>query len=180
MYRLSLQRSLKDETPEKLNIAKKLLEEIVGYSDDEFEILKNELHFYYEFAENLTLEEAYKIAKPFFDNGIAVKLIENNKLVLWTDTPMDILTKNPPKEHYYDSPIIRPDQKINPRRHLVEIRRKQEQLKHSKPTIKCPYCQSTNTKKLDVINRGVSFGFFGFASSKVGKQWHCNNCKSDF
>lgn len=47
-------------------------------------------------------------------------------------------------------------------------------------SVKCPYCQSTNTKKLDVIDRGVSFGFFGFASSKVGKQWHCNNCKSDF
>ena len=45
---------------------------------------------------------------------------------------------------------------------------------------KCPYCQSTNLKKLDVIDRGVSFGLFGFASSKVGKQWHCNNCKSDF
>lgn len=48
------------------------------------------------------------------------------------------------------------------------------------PTVVCPYCQSTNLKKLDVIDRGVSFGLFGFASSKVGKQWHCNNCKSDF
>ena len=47
-------------------------------------------------------------------------------------------------------------------------------------SIKCPYCQSTNTKKLDVIDRGVSFGIFGFASSKVGKQWHCNSCRSDF
>ena len=49
-----------------------------------------------------------------------------------------------------------------------------------KPSVKCPYCQSTNTKKLDVVDRGVSFSFFGFASSKVGKQWHCNSCKSDF
>lgn len=51
---------------------------------------------------------------------------------------------------------------------------------HQSNKVKCPYCQSTNTKKLDVIDRGVSFGIFGFASSKVGKQWHCNNCKSDF
>lgn len=47
-------------------------------------------------------------------------------------------------------------------------------------SIKCPYCQSTNTKKLDVIDRGVSFGIFGFASGKISKQWHCNSCRSDF
>lgn len=46
--------------------------------------------------------------------------------------------------------------------------------------ITCPYCKSTNVKKLDFIDRGVSFGLFGFASSKVGKQWHCKNCNSDF
>jgi len=178
MYSLSLQRSLKDESSEKINTAKKLMKEIVGYSDEEFSILKNELHFYLDFAENLTLEEAYEVAKPFWENGIVVKLYEGTKLILWPDTPMGLPKKEPPKEHYYDSPIIRPDQKINPRRHLVEIQKRREQ--HSKPSIKCPYCQSTNTKKLDVIDRGLSFSFFGFASSKVGKQWHCNSCKSDF
>ena len=48
------------------------------------------------------------------------------------------------------------------------------------PTITCPYCQSTNTKKIGIVSRSTSFGLFGFGSSKVGKQWHCNNCKSDF
>lgn len=51
---------------------------------------------------------------------------------------------------------------------------------HSRSSITCPYCQSTNTKKLGVIGRSVSFGLFGFGSSKVGKQWHCNSCDSDF
>ena len=51
---------------------------------------------------------------------------------------------------------------------------------NSKPTITCPYCQSTNTKKLDFIDRGISFGFFGFGSGKLGKQWKCNACKSCF
>lgn len=50
----------------------------------------------------------------------------------------------------------------------------------TKPTITCPYCQSTNTKKIGIISRSTSFGLFGFSSSKVGKQWHCNSCKSDF
>lgn len=45
---------------------------------------------------------------------------------------------------------------------------------------KCPYCQSTNLKKITVSDRFISVGLFGLASKKIGKQWHCNNCKSDF
>ena len=50
----------------------------------------------------------------------------------------------------------------------------------SSNSVKCPYCKSTNTKKIGVVSRSTSFGLFGFGSSKVGKQWHCNNCGSDF
>lgn len=46
--------------------------------------------------------------------------------------------------------------------------------------VKCPYCNSYNTSKIGVISRGVSIGLVGMASSKIGKQWHCNNCNSDF
>ena len=49
-----------------------------------------------------------------------------------------------------------------------------------KPQIKCPYCHSTNTTKITLTKRSVSTYLFGLGSSKVGKQWHCNNCKSDF
>lgn len=49
-----------------------------------------------------------------------------------------------------------------------------------KPTVKCPYCNSTNTKKISTLSRMGSLATFGFAGKKVGKQWHCNNCKSDF
>lgn len=48
------------------------------------------------------------------------------------------------------------------------------------PTVKCPYCNSTNTKKISTLSRMGSFATFGFAGKKIGKQWHCNNCKSDF
>ena len=43
--------------------------------------------------------------------------------------------------------------------------------------IEYQYCHSTNTSKIDTVNRMVSTGIF---SQKVKKQWHCNNCKSDF
>lgn len=50
----------------------------------------------------------------------------------------------------------------------------------STPTVECPYCHSTDTKKISGTTRFVSTGLFGLASSKVGKQWHCNKCRSDF
>ncbi len=48
------------------------------------------------------------------------------------------------------------------------------------PVIRCPYCQSTDTSKISAISRVVSIGLFGLGSNKVGKQYHCNKCKSDF
>lgn len=52
--------------------------------------------------------------------------------------------------------------------------------KQSEPKITCPYCKSTNTKKIGVISRSVSIGLFGLGSKKINKQWHCNHCGSDF
>lgn len=49
-----------------------------------------------------------------------------------------------------------------------------------RPKVECPYCHSTNTKKIGTTSRMVSAGMFGLASKKIGKQWHCNNCGSDF
>lgn len=49
-----------------------------------------------------------------------------------------------------------------------------------KPEISCPYCHSNDTKKISITGRIVSTGLFGLASKKIGKQWHCNQCGSDF
>lgn len=51
---------------------------------------------------------------------------------------------------------------------------------HQSNNVKCPYCQSTDTKKISGTSRFMSTGIFGLASKKIGKQWHCNKCKSDF
>lgn len=45
---------------------------------------------------------------------------------------------------------------------------------------KCPICGSTNLKKLSAINRGLSFGVFGFASNKISKTYECQKCKATF
>ena len=46
--------------------------------------------------------------------------------------------------------------------------------------VKCPFCKSTNVTKISTAGRIVSVSLFGLGSKKIGKQWHCNNCKSDF
>lgn len=51
---------------------------------------------------------------------------------------------------------------------------------NGRPRIQCPYCKSYNTKKITAASRMFSTNLFGIASDKIGKQWHCNNCKSDF
>ena len=54
-------------------------------------------------------------------------------------------------------------------------------INNIKPTITCPYCNSTNTKKISGLSKVGSVVLFGFfALGKTTKQWHCNNCNSDF
>lgn len=49
------------------------------------------------------------------------------------------------------------------------------------PEIECPYCHSKNTKKISGMSKAGNIAIWGiFSIGKVTKQWHCNNCKSDF
>lgn len=49
------------------------------------------------------------------------------------------------------------------------------------PSVECPYCHSTNTEKISGLSKAGSVALFGiFALGKTSKQWHCNNCDSNF
>lgn len=48
------------------------------------------------------------------------------------------------------------------------------------PTVKCPYCQSSNTKKISSTAKAINVALFGIFGNKRKYQWHCNNCNSDF
>lgn len=51
----------------------------------------------------------------------------------------------------------------------------------TKPMPECPYCHSTNVKKITNTSKVVHTAIFGiFSMGRNSKQWHCNNCKSDF
>ena len=56
-----------------------------------------------------------------------------------------------------------------------------EFIKKNKPTIECPYCHSTNTKKITNTSKAVHTALFGlFSISRNSKQYHCNSCGADF
>lgn len=57
---------------------------------------------------------------------------------------------------------------------------KEEKRKPTPINITCPYCKSTNCTKIGTVDRTMSVGLFGVGSGKLGKQWHCNSCKSNF
>ena len=53
--------------------------------------------------------------------------------------------------------------------------------REKKFVIECPYCHSTNTKKITTTSKVVHTALFGiFSINRNSKNFHCNNCKSDF
>lgn len=46
--------------------------------------------------------------------------------------------------------------------------------------VKCPYCKSTNTSKISTTSKVINTAIFGIFGTKRHKQWHCNECRSDF
>lgn len=54
----------------------------------------------------------------------------------------------------------------------------EERLKQSKLQNypKCPTCGSTNLEKISATKRVIGVSLLGFASSNVGKTFHCKNC----
>lgn len=160
---------------------KKLLIEVLGYNNDEIKIMIAE-NFGRNIVNNLVIEQAKYITEIFGDNDFQIYLNDGSGsegTIAWKELGIT-LSHNPPKAHYCDKPLVS-------REHLADlsIPKKvnppiKESLFNTKPVIECPYCKSKNTSKIGTINRVLSIGVFGFASKKLGKQWHCNECGSDF
>ena len=99
------------------------------------------------------------------------------RIMLQDDTKKSIYEKiiNKPKDNY------RID--LGPHNNGVDFQRiKAHTLNPTPPApvVTCPYCHSTNTKKISAGHRWLSTGLFGLASSDLGKQWKCMDCGSKF
>ncbi|WMC93156.1 hypothetical protein [Kineothrix sp. MB12-C1] len=45
----------------------------------------------------------------------------------------------------------------------------------------CPFCSSDNTSRISGISKAASVAMLGvYAIVERNRQWHCNNCHSDF
>ena len=62
----------------------------------------------------------------------------------------------------------------------LERMRERNRRRVNSTAVHCPYCNSTNVNRISSTKKAMSIIGFGILSNKIGKQWHCNNCKSDF
>lgn len=60
------------------------------------------------------------------------------------------------------------------REQQILLKSQQQNIPH------CPICGSAKLSKISTLNRAVSVSLFGIFSKKIGKQWHCNQCGTDF
>lgn len=135
-----------------------------------------------KYRENITVID--NIGKPYS--------LENYQFLMWY---LDYLREQ-------ENPGILEQEKIqkeiNKKKKNEEATRKQEEIKRkaelnrikenqqlqqdlaSGKRVVCPYCKSTNTEKISTVSRAVSVSLVGATSGKIGKQWHCKACGSNF
>ena len=64
------------------------------------------------------------------------------------------------------------------RKKTEDLQRRIQQAREN-PVI-CPYCGSGLLSKISTTAKVVNTAIFGIFGTKRHKQWHCNECKSDF
>lgn len=150
-------------------VLRRLLREVLGYNEDEINKLESE-HFGRNIANNLSIEQAKVITEIFGDNDFGLYLNDGSGVkhaIAWTQLGIP-LKHEPPRKHYCDEPLVSREQLADlsipkklppPERGYIYDRK-----------VECPYCHSTNTKKIHY------FSWLGM----VGKQFHCNNCNANF
>lgn len=178
------------EDKELLDKAIPLIKEVFGYTDEEIEGFKEKI-FYPPLAIDVTTEQLKLALQPFIDYKITIfgnKYDDNHNLIetLIGARKLDLKPQTP-KSHYYDEPVIRRDQLVDPYNPPTwnsawttgfTFKPKSQP---TTPTITCPYCKSTDCKKISVLSKAGSVALWGiFALGKTTKQFHCNNCKADF
>ena len=102
---------------------------------------------------------------------ITLKEISNDKDFL---EAMIELKKNDPIEYQLKMSQFKANLKQQESSNSANTKPKEENKVH------CPYCNSTNVNKISGLSKAGSIAMFGIFSRKVHKQWHCNDCKSDF
>ena len=80
---------------------------------------------------------------------------------------------------YHENPI---EYQLKMQQFRRELSQQKQDLQetHNTNTPHCPTCSSTNIRKISGISKAGSIAMWGIFSRKVHKQWHCNNCGSEW
>lgn len=119
---------------------------------------------------------------PFCKNKREFVDVDFEEFLHWSEEETEAyVCKILPKEKYvlWDRRKLWIEEKKK-KDHIQEERWRGEAERESASPVHCPYCNRGDVKKITTTGRLLSVGVFGFASGKIGKQWHCNNCGSDF
>lgn len=91
---------------------------------------------------------------------------DNTAKLIWCDLKLDFGIKE-------NNPILQARERYEKEKQIQEFQYRNN--------AECPYCHSKNTIKISGLSKAGSIALWGvFAVGKISKQWHCNNCKSDF
>ena len=171
------------------NIAnmKPLLKSVLGYTDNQIEKMIERYFIVKYAAKNLDKEQVVLAFQPFANINAPMFISEYDDFtgkLINSSVKLDTLgiIRQTPQQHYYDEPIVPKDclYSFDSQTQEFSITPKPEP-QPSTPTITCPYCKSTDCKKISGLSKAGSVALWGiFALGKTTKQWHCNNCKSDF
>lgn len=74
----------------------------------------------------------------------------------------------------HDTDIIEYDLKLS------QFAQQQPSQQDGITQVACPYCKSTNTNKITMTSKIINTALWGIFGTKRHKNYHCNNCNSDF
>ena len=79
-----------------------------------------------------------------------------------------------------DTDIIEYNLKMSQFRTQVEQQESIKQQLSEQSKVHCPYCNSTNVKKISGTERVASLAILGIFSKKINKNFECNSCGGTF
>lgn len=140
-------------------------EDVIIFNEDEIEAIKNKIEAMPE-DERKILEKGEPCDDPKY--GLPINFAVGEYLR--------------PKYVFNDPRFskVKYNERVKAETEYIHKKRKEDEefvaAYYGHPTITCPTCGSTNTKKISGLSKAASVGLFGIFSQKVKHQFKCNSC----
>ncbi|MCI8299906.1 MAG: hypothetical protein HFI69_06085 [Lachnospiraceae bacterium] len=94
---------------------------------------------------------------------------------------MNIFQDNKDRRRFYESIIELKENDIvefglKLSQFRTQVNQETARMEQSSAVPRCPSCQSTQIRKIDVVERAGSIAFLGIFSGKINKSFKCKNC----